>query len=101
VDFRRFHQTPLESVKFIPAPKPPAAGLDKGVSQGAELAGSIVVFFGIGFLVDLWLDTRPLFMIALTVFAVVGQFVKMYYVYSSAMRHLEDERARVSRGSDR
>lgn len=84
-------------MKFIPAPKPTAA-LDSGVSQGAELAGSIVVFFGLGFLIDLWLDTRPVFMISLTVFAVVGQFVKMYYVYSSAMRHLEEERARSSRG---
>lgn len=92
--------TPVESVKFVPTPKP-TAGLDSSVSQGAELAGSVVVFFGIGFLVDLWLDTRPVFMITLTVFAMVGQFVKMYFVYSRAMGHLEEERSRSSRGGDR
>ena len=73
-------------MKFVPKPKPVA--IDSGVSQGAELAVSIVVFFLIGFGIDAWLNTTPVFMIVLTVFAVIGQFIKMYYSYSSAMRHL-------------
>jgi F0F1-type ATP synthase assembly protein I len=73
--------------------------MDAGVSQGMELAGSVVVFFSIGFGIDAWLNTTPLFMIALVLFAVVGQFVKMYYVYSSAMRHLEEKRVEESRGT--
>ena len=73
--------------------------MDAGVSQGMELAGSVVDFFGIGFGIDAWLNTTPLFMIALVLFAVVGQFVKMYYVYSSAMRHLEEKRVEESRGT--
>jgi len=83
-------------VKLIPKPKPVA--LNSGASQGAELAGGILVFFLIGLGVDTWLGTTPVFMIALTIFAVVGNFVKMYYSYSSAMRHLEEERASVARG---
>ena len=86
-------------MKFLPKPKPVA--LDSGVSQGAELAGGIVVFFLIGFGLDVVLDTTPVFMIVMTVFAVVGQFVKMYYSYSSAMRHLEEERASAARGENR
>lgn len=86
-------------MKFLPKPKPIA--LDSGVSQGAELAGGIVVFFLIGFGLDVFLDTTPVFMIVLTLFAVVGQFVKMYYSYSSAMRHLEEERAAAVRGENR
>ena len=86
-------------LKFLPKPKPIA--LDSGVSQGAELAGGIVVFFLIGFGLDVLLDTTPVFMIVLTLFAVVGQFVKMYYSYSSAMRHLEEERAAAVRGDNR
>ena len=86
-------------MKFLPKPKPVA--LDSGVSQGAELAGGIVVFFLIGFGLDVVLDTTPVFMIVMTVFAVVGQFVKMYYSYSSAMRHLEEERASAARGESR
>lgn len=83
-------------MKLIPKPKPVV--LDSGVSHGAELAGGVVVFFLIGFGIDSWLNTTPAFMIGLTVFSVVGQFVKIYYTYSSAMRHLEEERAATARG---
>jgi len=83
-------------VKFLPKPKPVV--LDSGTSQGAELAGGILVFFLIGLGLDSWLGTTPLFMIALTIFSVVGHFVRMYYSYSSAMRHLEEERAATARG---
>lgn len=85
-------------MKFLPKPKPFVA-VDAGVSQGAELAGGVLVFFLIGFGLDAWLNTTPLFMITLTLFAVVGQFIKIYYVYSSAMRHLEEERAKGSQGA--
>jgi F0F1-type ATP synthase assembly protein I len=68
------------------------------MSHGAELAGGIIVFFLIGFGIDSWLGTTPVFMIGLTVFSVIGQFVKIYYSYSSAMRHLEEKRAASARG---
>ena len=84
-------------MKFLPKPKP--VSLDAGISQGAELAGGVFVFFGVGFGLDMWLGTTPVFMISLTIFSVVGQFIKMYYSYSSAMSHLEAERAQVSQGS--
>lgn len=83
-------------MKLIPKPKPVV--LDSGMSHGAELAGGIIVFFLIGFGIDSWLGTTPVFMIGLTVFSVIGQFVKIYYSYSSAMRHLEEERAASARG---
>ena len=85
-------------MKLLPKPKAPVA-LEPGVSHGMELAGSVVVFFGIGFGIDAWLGTTPLFMIVLVLFAVVGQFIKMYYVYSSAMRNLEQKRVEESRGT--
>ena len=84
-------------LKFLPKPKPIV--LDNSVSQGAELAGTVIVFFLIGFGLDTWLNTTPLFMIGATLFGVTGQFIKMYYVYSSAMSHLEEERAQNSRGT--
>lgn len=83
-------------MKLIPKPKPVV--LDSGMSHGAELAGGIIVFFLIGFGIDSWLGTTPAFMIGLTVFSVIGQFVKIYYSYSSAMRHLEEKRAASARG---
>ena len=71
--------------------------MNTNVSEGVELAVGIIVFFFIGFGVDAWVGTTPLFMIIFTVFAVIGNFVKMYYSYSRAMSHEEKERARLSR----
>ncbi len=68
------------------------------MSQGAEFAGGIIVFFLIGLGLDVWLDTTPIFMVALTVFSMVGQFVKMYYAYSSAMDQEQKKRADSARG---
>ena len=84
-------------MKFIPTPKP-MTPVDKGVSQGAELAAGVLVFFLIGLGMDTWLGTVPVFMIALTVFGVVGYFVRMYYAYNSAMMKLEKERLDKSQG---
>jgi hypothetical protein len=42
---------------------------------------------------DRVLDTKPVFMIALFVFAVVGQMVKMWLGYDAKMKVLEAERA--------
>lgn len=83
-------------MKFLPKPKPVSV-MNTNVSEGVELAVGIIVFFFIGFGVDAWAGTTPLFMIIFTVFAVIGNFVKMYYSYSRAMSHEEEERARLSR----
>ena len=83
-------------MKFLPKPKSVNLA-DSQVSQGVELAVGIAVFFGIGFGVDKWCGTVPVFMIVFTLFAVAGNFVKMYFSYSSAMRHEEQKRASASR----
>ncbi len=76
-------------------------GASDTLGSGAELAGIVVVFFLIGFALDAWLDTRPLFMIVMVLFSMVGQFVKMYFVYSHQMQGLEKERATAARGGQR
>jgi F0F1-type ATP synthase assembly protein I len=48
-----------------------------------------------------WAGTTPWFMIALTVFGTVGQFVKMYFTYSARMRTLEQARADAVRSAGR
>jgi F0F1-type ATP synthase assembly protein I len=83
-------------LKLLPKPKP--VSLESGVSQGVEVAVGLVVFFLMGWGLDTWLGTVPIFMIGFTVFAMVGQFVKMYFVYSRDMRRLEDQRAESVRG---
>lgn len=69
------------------------------LGRGMDFALVVLVFLGIGYGLDRWLGTRPGFMIGLTVFAVVGQFVKMYYDYTNTMEQLEAQRAEGSRSS--
>lgn len=72
--------------------------MSQPISSGAEIVGGLVVFFLIGMGLDAWLGTKPVFMIVLTVFAVVAQFVRIYVVYSARMESLEARRSAVSKG---
>lgn len=74
--------------KVITRPRP-----DDGLGKGMELALTLALFVGLGWLVDRWLGTSPVFVIALSLFAVVGQMVRMWYAYDARMRALEQERA--------
>jgi F0F1-type ATP synthase assembly protein I len=92
-------------VKLVPRTKPqgpqgpqkpqkPAKSIDAddNIGRGMDFALVILVFLGIGWAVDRALDTRPAFMIGCTVFAVVGQFARMWYAYEARMSQLESER---------
>jgi F0F1-type ATP synthase assembly protein I len=67
----------------------PAAGT---LGHGMEMALTVLVFLGFGFALDRWLGTKPAFMIALVVFAMVGQFVKIWLSYERTMKALDAER---------
>ena len=58
-----------------------------------DIALTVALFFGIGFGLDRWLGTTPLFMIGLTVLAAIGFFVRFKYQYDAAMDEHEAERA--------
>lgn len=62
------------------------------MNRGMEIAGTVLVFLGIGWVIDRWLSTTPVFMIGLVVLAVVAQFLKLYYVYNAEMSDLEAKR---------
>jgi ATP synthase protein I len=62
------------------------------LGRGMDFALVVLVFLGVGYGLDRWLGTRPLFMIGLVVFSVVGQFVKMYFEYTATMKVHEAER---------
>jgi F0F1-type ATP synthase assembly protein I len=69
-----------------------SGNVDQGMGQGMEMALTIAVFLGIGWGLDVWLDTRPIFMISLVIFSTVGQFIKMWFIYDARMKMLENER---------
>jgi F0F1-type ATP synthase assembly protein I len=62
-----------------------------------DIALTVALFFAVGFFLDRWLGTTPIFMIALTILAVVGFFISMKYRYDAAMTQLEAERAARTR----
>jgi len=68
------------------------------MTRGMDIAGTTLVVFALGFFVDRWLDTKPLFMIALTVVALLAQFAKLYFAYTAQMDELESQRRSVSQG---
>jgi F0F1-type ATP synthase assembly protein I len=77
-------------VKLIPR-KPINA--DDNVGRGMDLALVTLVFLAIGYGLDRWMGTKPVFMISLVILALVGQFISMWYRYDATMTTLEDQRA--------
>ena len=70
---------------------------DDSLGRGMDIALTVGLFFGVGFFLDRWLGTTPLFMIVLTLLAVVGFFISMKYRYTASMERLEAERAARTR----
>ena len=84
-------------VRGIAGKPRPAENSAGGLGHGAEMAFGVLVFFLIGFAIDYFAGTTPLFMIVMTVFSCVGHFVKMWFGYDSQMKRLEAERAETLR----
>jgi len=83
-------------MKLFPTTPPrqsSASRSDDTFGRGMDIALTLLLFLGIGFALDRWLGTTPLFMIALTVLASVGFFVSFKYRYTARMEQLEAERA--------
>lgn len=74
---------------------------DDNVGKGMDLALVTLLFLGIGYGLDRWFDTKPLFMIGLTLLAVVGKVLGMYYAYEAKMRELDAERAQARHAAPR
>jgi F0F1-type ATP synthase assembly protein I len=73
---------------------------NRRISSGFELtfefALSVLAFFAIGWLVDAWLGTAPVFMIVGFLVGVVANFVRLWYLYDNAMRAEESKRSLVA-----
>ena len=80
-------------MKFLP-PTPRVHGTGNATStQGMDAALTVALFLGVGFLLDRWLGTTPVFMVVLTVVAAIGFFAKFKYRYDADMSRHEAELA--------
>jgi F0F1-type ATP synthase assembly protein I len=64
-------------------------GFSEALTSGFVFAGVIAIFAGAGWLLDRWLGTRPVFVIVLTVLALIGHIARLWYAYDARMREHE------------
>jgi hypothetical protein len=64
-------------------------GLAGGGSRAFELTLAAVVLGGLGWALDSWLGTMPVFTIILFVLAVAGMSISLWYDYDTRMRAME------------
>jgi hypothetical protein len=69
------------------------ASSDDSLGRGMDVALTMLAFLGLGWMIDRWLELFPVFTISLVLFAAIGSFVRMKYVYDAAMERHEAERA--------
>jgi len=67
-------------------------GLGDGFGRPFELILGPMLFGFLGYRLDLWLGTTPVFLVALVLFAVVGVGVKFYFEYTAEMAQHEEAR---------
>lgn len=73
-------------------------GFVNALSRAFEFAATTAIFCGLGYLVDRLAGTGPIFLIALTVLALVGQFLRLWYAYDAEMKGHEAELAARTKG---
>lgn len=65
-------------------------GYSSAMSRGLELAVTLVLMVGLGWLVDRWFGTYPLFTIVFSVVGFAGIGVKLWLGYDLEMRKEEE-----------
>jgi ATP synthase protein I len=72
----------------------PSQGPGDAFATAFEFAATVAIFLGLGWLLDRWLGTAPVFMVALTMFALIGKSVLLAFAYEQKMK--QQEAARLS-----
>ena len=49
-----------------------------GLRVGTEIVASTMIGLGVGFFIDRWLDTRPIFLIIFAIFGLGAGFINLY-----------------------
>ena len=65
--------------------------------RGMEVAMALLVFVLLGWAVDNWLGTKPLFIIVFALLALIGGGARIKYAYDESMERHQRERAEARR----
>jgi ATP synthase protein I len=74
-------------------PKQTRVDTQDSVGLGIEAAVILLMFLGIGYVLDRVFSTMPVFMIVFTFVGAIGLFAKWKYRYDERMDELEAERS--------
>jgi F0F1-type ATP synthase assembly protein I len=66
-------------------------GFGDALSRAFEFAATIALFAGLGWLLDRWWHTKPVFLLVFLLFGVIGNFVRFWYAYDAQMKRHEAE----------
>lgn len=64
-------------------------GFGNALGLAVEMVGTPMIFGLLGWLLDRWLGTSPVFTLVLFLFGIVGMAVKTYYAYAEKMKQEE------------
>ena len=80
-------------MKLLPkSPKDVRVNTEDSLGHGMDAVIVVVLFLGLGYLIDRLAGTMPVFMITMTVLGCVGLFAKFKYRYEAKMDQHEAER---------
>ena len=62
-----------------------------GLRVGTEIVASTVIALTLGYLIDQWLHTRPIFLIVFAVFGLVAGLINLYHIMVIDVQNKQDE----------
>jgi len=63
-----------------------------GLRVGTEIVASTMIGLGLGFFLDRWLDTRPIFLILFAFFGLAAGFINLYQLMVIDVRRQAEKR---------
>ena len=61
-----------------------------GLRVGTEMVASTMIGLGIGFYLDRWLETRPMFLIIFAIFGMTAGFINLYQLMVADLSQNQD-----------
>ena len=89
-------------MKFLPQPQKISrtdTNVAQGLAHGFEMAGVVVIFSLTGLALDLWLDTKPIFILVMSVLGVGGLLARAWFDFSTKVDEMQTQRMTPSRQS--
>ncbi len=86
-------------MKLLPTPRlttTKKVNTSEPLGLGFDAAVVLMLFFGLGALIDWLVGTTPIFMIVMTLLGAVGVFTRFYYRYDANMAEHEARRQRAA-----